>query len=138
MGEKIVSCGVSEKQSPRKKGILRKSQGKYMFESAGSEIRVLIVDDHPVVRYGLIHMLESETDIEVVGELDDVRGIGEVLSELRPEVVLPDLELGDLHGVDALRRVREEAPELHVIICTSHDEEERIIQAAQIGVDGYL
>jgi DNA-binding NarL/FixJ family response regulator len=109
-----------------------------MFESTGSEIRVLIVDDHPVIRYGLKHMLESEADIKVVGELDDVRGIAEALSELRPDVVLLDLELGDLHGVDALRRVRQEAPELHVIIYTSHDEEDRIIQAAELGVDGYM
>ena len=109
-----------------------------MFESTGSEIRVLIVDDHPVVRYGLRHMLESETDIEVVGELDDVRGIGEKLPDLRPDVVLLDLELGDTHGVDALRCVREAVPEVSVIIYTSHDDEERIIQAAELGVDGYL
>jgi DNA-binding NarL/FixJ family response regulator len=109
-----------------------------MVESTGSEIRVLIVDDHPVVRYGLKHMLESETDIEVVGELDDVRSIGEKLPDWRPDVVLLDLELADTHGVDALRCVREEAPELSVIIYTSHDEEDRIIQAAELGVDGYL
>jgi DNA-binding NarL/FixJ family response regulator len=109
-----------------------------MFESTGSEIRVLIVDDHPVIRYGLKHMLESEADIKVVGELDDVRGIGKLLPDLRPDVVLLDLELGDTHGVDALHRVRQEAPELHVIIYTSHDEEDRIIQAAELGVDGYM
>jgi DNA-binding NarL/FixJ family response regulator len=109
-----------------------------MLESTGSAIRVLIVDDHPVVRYGLKHMLDSEADIEIVGELDNVQGIGEMLPDLRPDVVLLDLELGDTHGVDALRRVREDASELHVIIYTSHDDEERIIQAAELGVDGYL
>ena len=109
-----------------------------MFESIGSEIRVLIVDDHPVIRYGLKHMLESEADIKVVGELDDIRGIGELMPDLRPDVVLLDLELGDTCGVDALRRVRQEAPDLHVIIYTSHDEEDRIIQAAELGVSGYL
>jgi DNA-binding NarL/FixJ family response regulator len=109
-----------------------------MFESIGSEIRVLIVDDHPVIRYGLKYMLESEDDIKVVGELDDILGIGELIPDLRPDVVLLDLELGDTCGVDALRRVRQEAPELHVIIYTSHDEEDRIIQAAELGVSGYL
>ena len=101
-------------------------------------IRTLVVDDHPVVRYGIRHMLDAEPDIEVVGELDDINGIGAVLSELQPDVVLLDLEFGDTHGVDALRQFREEAPGMRVIIYTSHDDEERIIQAAELGVDGYL
>ena len=109
-----------------------------MLEAATAVIRILIIDDHPVVRYGLKHMLESEEDIEVVGDLDDVRGVAELLPDLRPDVVLLDLELGDTHGVDALRHFREEAPGVRVIIYTSHDEEERIIQAAELGVDGYL
>jgi len=101
-------------------------------------IRALVVDDHPVVRYGIKHMLDAEPDIEVVGELEDIHGIGAVLSDLQPDVVLLDLELEETHGVDALRQLREEAPGIHVIIYTSHDEEDRIIQAAELGVDGYL
>ena len=109
-----------------------------MLEAASVVIRILIIDDHPVVRYGLKHMLESEADIEVVGDLDDVHGIAELLPELKPDVVLLDLEMGDTHGVDALLQFREQAPGVRVIIYTSHDEEERIIQAAELGVDGYL
>ena len=101
-------------------------------------IRTLIVDDHPVVRYGIKHMLDAEADIEIVGELENLQGIGAALSSLQPDVVLLDLELGETHGVDALRQFREETPGMHVIIYTSHDEEERIIQAAELGVDGYL
>ena len=108
------------------------------METTSSVIRTLIVDDHPVVRYGIKHMLGAESDIEVVGELEDINGIGTVLSELEPDVVLLDLELEETHGVDALRQLREEAPGMHVIIYTSHDEEDRIIQAAELGVDGYL
>jgi NarL family two-component system response regulator LiaR len=120
--------------------------GKYPIEPALSgrlldatkNIRMLLVDDHPVIRYGIRHMLDAEDDIEVVGELDSLQGIGAALIELRPDVVLLDLELEKTHGVDALRFIREEAPGLHVIIYTSHDEDERIIQAAELGVDGYL
>jgi DNA-binding NarL/FixJ family response regulator len=101
-------------------------------------IRTLIVDDHPVVRYGIKHMLEAEADIEVVGEFEDVKGVCAALSESQADIVLLDLELGETNGVDALRCLREEAPEMHIIIYTSHDEEERIIQAAELGVDGYL
>ena len=109
-----------------------------MVEVMTSIIRTLIVDDHPVVRYGVKHMLGAEPDIEVVGELEDIQGLGSVLSELQPDVVLLDLELKDTSGVDALRQFREEAPGMRVIIYTSHDETDWIIQAAELGVDGYL
>ena len=109
-----------------------------MSEQAASMIRVLIVDDHSVVRFGLRHILESAGDIEVVGELDTVTGIGSVLPEMNPDVVLLDLELGEIDGVDALCTLRDAAPDMHVIIYTSHDEESRIVQAAELGIDGYL
>jgi DNA-binding NarL/FixJ family response regulator len=108
------------------------------MDETTTKIRTLIVDDHPVVRYGVKHMLDAESDIEVVGELDDVQDVGEALSRLKPDVVLLDLELGESHGVDALRQFRDVAPGMHVIIYTSYDEEDRIIQAAELGVDGYL
>jgi len=109
-----------------------------MPDSSKASIRILIVDDHPVVRYGVKHILDAEADIEVVGDLDGINGIEGVLARLEPEVVLLDLELGDIQGVDALRELREIAPHLKVIVYTSHDEEEYIIQAAELGVDGYL
>ncbi len=109
-----------------------------MSDSSTPAIRVLLVDDHPVVRYGVKHMLDGEADIEVVGELEGMRGIEDVLSNQAPDVVLLDLELGEIHGVEALRQLREIDPQLKVIVYTSHDEEDYIIQAAELGVDGYL
>ncbi len=106
-------------------------------DAAGS-IRTLLVDDHPVVRYGVRHILDSEDDIEVVGELDGIGGIRAAIERARPDVVLLDLELGAIQGVEALRQLREIAPELKIIVYTSHDEEDYIIQAAELGVDGYL
>lgn len=106
--------------------------------NATTIIRTVIVDDHPVVRYGIKHMLDAEPDIEVAGEFEDIKGVCAALSELQPDIVLLDLELEETNGVDALRCFREAAPEMHVIIYTSHDDEERIIQAAELGVDGYL
>jgi NarL family two-component system response regulator LiaR len=106
-------------------------------DGAGS-IRTLLVDDHPVVRYGVKHILDSEDDIEVVGELDGIGGIGAAIERARPDVVLLDLELGEIQGVEALRQLRDIAPELKIIVYTSHDEEDYIIQAAELGVDGYL
>jgi len=106
--------------------------------SSPNPIRTLIVDDHPVVRFGLRHMLGTTDDIEVVGELENIHDLKNALAEMKPDVVLLDLELGDTNGVDALRELRAEAPSVRVVIYTSHDEEERIVQAAELGVDGYL
>ena len=109
-----------------------------MSDSSTPSIRVLLVDDHPVVRYGVKHMLDAEPDIEVVGDLEGIKGIEETLNSLAPDVVLLDLELGDIQGVEALRQLREIGPKLKIIVYTSHDEEDYIIQAAELGVDGYL
>ena len=108
------------------------------MEKTRHSIRTLIVDDHPVVRYGVKHMLDEEADIEVVGELENIKGAGDAVESLEPDVVLLDLELDGVHGVEALAHFREIAPGMRIIIYTSHDEEERIIQAAELGVDGYL
>ena len=109
-----------------------------MLKTKSDVIRTLIVDDHPVVRFGLQHMLGAAPSIEVVGELEDIDGVDDALTNLLPDGMLLDREMKGIHGVDALRRVREAAPGLNVIIYTSHDDEERIVQAAELGVDGYL
>ena len=87
-------------------------------------------------------MLDAAPDIEVVGELEDIIDMSAVVSELRPDVILLDLELEKTNGIEtllmAMRSLRETAPDTRVIIYTSHDEEERIIQAVKLGVDGYL
>jgi len=101
-------------------------------------IKAIIVDDHPVVRFGVRQMLQDDDRIEVVGELDGVDRLPQMLADTGADIVLLDLELGDTHGVEALRILREASPGTRVIIYTSHDEEERIVQAAELGVDGYL
>jgi len=83
-------------------------------------------------------MLSATDNIEVVAEMDDVDDLIQVLNDTGADIVLLDLELDHTHGTDALRLVREEAPDTKVIIYTSHDEEDRIVQAAELGVDGYL
>ena len=101
-------------------------------------IKTIIVDDHPVVRFGVKQMLSSSENIEVVAEMEDVDNLIRTIGETGAEIILLDLELERTHGVDALKLVRENAPDVKVIIYTSHDEEDRIVQAAELGVDGYL
>ncbi len=101
-------------------------------------VRVLIVDDHPVVRFGLRQMLTGLTECNVVGEVGASRELANTLHLTRPDVVLLDLELDDCSGLEALHLLRRESPETRVIIYTAHSDEERVMQATELGVDGYL
>lgn len=101
-------------------------------------VKIIIVDDHPVVRFGVKQMFSATDNIEVVAELDDAENLIETIRETEADIVLLDLELENTRGEDALRMVRKNTPDTKVIIYTSHDEEDRIVQAAELGVDGYL
>lgn len=104
----------------------------------GEPIRILIADDHPVVRYGLTHMLGADPAFTVVGEAADAREVVEKLQTLQPDVTVLDMEMGEAHGVDALRALRAVDPEARVIVYTGFDDPERIVEAVQLGVQGYL
>ena len=102
-------------------------------------VRILLIDDHPVVRKGLRAVLEAESDLEVVGEADGgMRGIS-LAHKLRPDVVLTDLLLPDIDGVTVTQRIRAELPETQVVILTSVDEEDAfVVRAVQGGAIGYV
>jgi DNA-binding NarL/FixJ family response regulator len=104
----------------------------------GQPIRILIADDHPVVRYGLTHMLGAEPEFTVVGEATDAHEVVERVQSLDPDVIVLDMEMGETHGVEALRALRAVAPEVRVVIYTAFDNAERIVEAVQLGVQGYL
>jgi len=101
-------------------------------------IGVLLVDDHAVVREGLRTFLELQDGIEVVGEAaDGEEGVREA-ERLRPDVILMDLVMPKLDGVEAMRELRRELPETRVIVLTSFAEDERLLPAIQAGAAGYL
>jgi DNA-binding NarL/FixJ family response regulator len=101
-------------------------------------IRILVADDHPIVRDGLIAVLSTQPDFEVVGEASTGPETVERTARFKPDVVLLDLEMPDMDGVETLLRLRESDPEMRVIIFTAFDSDERIVRAVQAGAQGYL
>ena len=102
------------------------------------KIRILIADDHAVVRSGLRSILESEDDIDVVGEAADGHQALEFAQELLPDVILMDINMGDWDGVTATRRVRNSVPSCRVIVLTNYDEDNLVFSSIRAGASGYL
>jgi DNA-binding NarL/FixJ family response regulator len=101
-------------------------------------IRVLIVDDHPVVREGLMAVLEAIPDIRVVGTAQSAEEALTVMKIVRPDIVLLDLELPGMSGIEAIPRVIAGADHVRVIVLTAYDTEERVLGAIKAGAGGYL
>ncbi|WP_067170251.1 response regulator [Microtetraspora niveoalba] len=98
----------------------------------------MIVDDHPVVRDGLRGMFDQVADIEVVAEASDGFEALAMARRARPDVVLMDLRMPGLDGVGAIRRLREDHPEIKVIVLTTYDTDGDVTRAMAAGVAGYL
>jgi two-component system, NarL family, response regulator YdfI len=101
-------------------------------------IRVLIADDHRIVRQGLRLILETEPDFEVAGEASDGVQAVRLCQELKPEVVLMDLRMPNMDGLTAIERLRREQPEVAVVILTTFNEDELMVRGLQAGARGYL
>lgn len=101
-------------------------------------VRVVLVDDHPVVRAGIIGMLAGETDIDVVGEAGTGTEALRVVAAFEPDVVLMDLRMPDLDGVEATRLLRERDNPPRVVILTTYDTDADILRAVEAGATGYL
>lgn len=102
------------------------------------QITVLLADDHTIVREGLRSMLETETDIEVVGEADNGRQAVQLVKQLLPAVVVMDVAMPQLNGLEATRQIIQTVPATKVLILSAHGDDEYIEQVILAGAVGYL
>ena len=102
------------------------------------KIRVVIADDHTIVRKGLCSLLEGEGQIEVVGEAENGREAMKKVEQLMPDVVLLDITMPGLNGLETTRQLKKRFPKLKILILTMHDNEEYIFETLRAGASGYL
>src|SRR3989304_3416301 len=101
-------------------------------------IRLLLVDDHAVVRSGLRMLLEGEADVEIAGEAGTAREALDLLARLHPDVVLMDIGLPDLSGIDATREIKSLYPEIAIVALTIHEDEEYFFKMLEAGASRYV
>lgn len=103
-----------------------------------NKIRVLVADDHDIVRYGICSALKSSADVEVIGEASTGRQASDLYDKLKPDVILLDISMPDLNGIEATREIVKKHPAAHVLILTMHLNEEYLNQVINAGALGYL
>ncbi len=101
-------------------------------------IRLLLVDDHAVVRSGLRMLLENERDVEIVGEASSASEAMESAMKLKPNVILMDIGLPDLSGIDATREIKKRVNDVSVVALTIHEDEEYFFKMLEAGASGYV
>jgi DNA-binding NarL/FixJ family response regulator len=106
--------------------------------SAEATIRVLCVDDHPLVRKGIASILANESDMELVAEAGNGQEAVDMFRDLHPDVILMDLRMPQLDGIEATRTIRGDDPEARIIALTSYDGDQDIYRALEAGVRGYI
>ena len=101
-------------------------------------ISIILVDDHAIMRDGLRHLLDEESDIEVVGEADNGREAVKLAIEKKPDIVIMDVAMQDMNGIEATRQIKSENPDIKVIALSMHSERQIVVGIFRAGASGYL
>jgi two-component system response regulator NreC len=102
------------------------------------KIRILLVDDHTILRAGLKMMLNAQPDMDVIGEAHDGRQAIQESQRLRPDIVLMDITMPDVNGIEATRQIKKALPDVKILILTMHENDEYVFQALRAGASGYI
>jgi len=111
---------------------------KVVDKPENQKIRILLADDHTILRQGIRMLLETQSDMEVVGEAVNGREAVEQARLLQPQIILMDISMPELNGLEATRQIKRELPAIQVVILTMHDNEEYLVQILQAGATGYV
>lgn len=109
-----------------------------MSVSKNKDIRLILADDHAVVRTGTRQLLERQPDFQIVGEASDGAEAVQLAHDLQPDVVVMDVRMPKMSGVEATKRIKQECPAVRVLVLTAHDDDEYVFALLQSGADGYL
>ena len=101
-------------------------------------ISIILVDDHVIMRDGLRHLLDEESDIEVIGEADNGRKAVKLALEKKPDIVIMDIAMQDMNGIEATRQIKSNNPEIKVIALSMHSERQIVVGVFRAGASGYL
>jgi len=101
-------------------------------------IKILMADDHPVVRAGIRGMLETQDEFQVIAEAENGREAFEQIGKLKPDVVLMDLRMPEMDGVEAIGKIKEKYPNVNILVLTTYDTDADIVRAVEAGATGYL
>jgi DNA-binding NarL/FixJ family response regulator len=104
----------------------------------GSKYRIVIAEDHTILREGLRSLLTSGSEFEVVGEAEDGREAIRCVEKLKPDLILTDLSMPRMNGMEAIREIKKRSPETKILVLTVHKTEEYILATVRAGADGYL
>jgi DNA-binding NarL/FixJ family response regulator len=102
------------------------------------KIRILLADDHPMIRAGFKSMLDKNERFEIVGEAENGKELTALASQLNPDIILVDISMPVMNGLDALEALSSQLPGVRIIVLTMHEEREYILQALKGGAAGYL
>ena len=102
------------------------------------KIRVLIADDHKIIRVGLRGLIELSRDIEVVAEAENGTEVKELIKKFKVDVVLMDIDMGNTSGIETTRQLKTDHPEINVLGLTMHEEQDYIVEMLEAGASGYL
>jgi two-component system response regulator NreC len=107
-------------------------------QEKATKMRILLADDHTILRAGLKMMLNAQPDMEVIGEVQDGRHAMQEAQRLQPDIVLMDITMPDINGIEATRQIKKLLPEIKVLILTMHEHDEYVFQALRAGASGYM
>lgn len=109
-----------------------------MSVSANTVIRVLAADDHPMLREGISSLIESQSDMQMIGTAENGAQAVELYAALRPDITLMDLQMPEMNGVEAIKAIRSDHPSARIIVLTTYAGDHRAVTALRAGAAGYL